>query len=87
MGGALIDAQVAHDLAAERAAGQHALHRLLDHTLGEAAVENELGAALFDAAGEAGVVVIDLLVALATVKTTFSAFTTTTLSPQSTWGV
>ena len=46
-------------------ARQHALDRLLDDALGELALEDRLGGALFDAADIAGVVVIDLLVALA----------------------
>jgi hypothetical protein len=62
---ALVDAQVAELLAAERAARKHALHGLLDDALGEAALEDELGRTLLDAARIAGVVVIDLLVALA----------------------
>src|SRR5919112_3225747 len=62
---AAIDAQVAHDLTEKRAAGEHALHSLLDHALREAAVENELGSALLDAAWITGVVVVHLLLALA----------------------
>ena len=38
--GALVDAQVAELLAAERAARKHALHGLLDDALGEAALED-----------------------------------------------
>src|SRR5690349_7976187 len=63
--GTLVDAQIAELLPAERAARQHALYRLLDHALREAALENGLGAALLNAADEVGVVVIDLLLALA----------------------
>ena len=61
----LIDAQVAELLLAQRPARQHALDRLLDDALGELALEDRLGRALLDAADIAGVVVIDLLVALA----------------------
>ena len=63
--GAGIDAQIAHLLAAERAAREHALDRLLDHALGEAALEDRLRGAFLDAADEAGVLVVDLVVALA----------------------
>ena len=63
--GALVDAQVTEDLAEERAAGQHALDGLLDDPLREAALEDELGRTLLDAAGIASVVVVHLLVALA----------------------
>ena len=44
---------------------QHALHRLLDDPLGELALEDRARGALLDAADEAGVVVVDLLLALA----------------------
>src|SRR3981081_594879 len=59
--GAGIDAQGAHLHAAERSARDHALDRLLDHALGEAALENRPGGAFLDAADEAGVVVVDLV--------------------------
>ena len=62
---ALVDAQIAELLAAERPVRQHALHRLLDHALREAAFENVLRGAFLDAADVAGVMVIDLLLALA----------------------
>ena len=65
MVGARIDAQVAELRAAERAARQHALHRLLDDALGELALEDRARGALLDAADVAGVVVVDLLLALA----------------------
>jgi len=65
MRGALVDAQVAHDLAEERTAREHALHGLLDHALGETALENGLGRALLDAARKPGVVIVHLLIALA----------------------
>ena len=38
---ALVDAQIAELLAAERAARQHALDGLFDHALGETPFENE----------------------------------------------
>jgi len=63
--GALVDAQIAELRAAERPVRQHALHRLLDDALGELALEDRARGALLDAADEVGVVVIDLLVALA----------------------
>ena len=63
--GAGVDAQIAHLLAAERAAREHALDGLLDHALGEAALEDRLRGALLDAADEAGVLVVDLVLALA----------------------
>ena len=65
MFGALVDAQVAELLAAERAARQHALHGLFDDALGEAAVEDDLAVRSLMPPGIAGVVVIDLLLALA----------------------
>ena len=61
---ALVDAQVAELLAAERAAREHALDRLLDHALREAAVEDEARRALFDAALKPGVVVVHLVFTL-----------------------
>src|SRR5215207_5816004 len=63
--GALVDAEVAEDLPEQGASRQHALDRLLDDALGEAALEYVLGGALLDAARIAAVVVIDLLLALA----------------------
>ena len=63
--GAGVNAQIAHLHAAERAARDHALDRLLDHALGETALEDRLRGALFDAADEAGVMVIHLVLALA----------------------
>jgi len=44
--------------------GNHALHRFLDHALGKTAFEDLAGRALLDAAGIAGVPVVDFLVAL-----------------------
>ena len=61
----LIDAEIAELGASERPVRQHALHRLLDDALGELALEDRARRALLDAADEAGVVVIDLLLALA----------------------
>ena len=62
--GAGVDAQVAHLLAAERAAREHPLDRLLDHPLGEAALEDLAGGAELDAARIAGVPVVALVGAL-----------------------
>ena len=63
--GALVDAQIAELDAAERAARQHALDGLFEHALGKAPLEDRLGRPLLDAAGIAGVAIIDLLLALA----------------------
>src|SRR5262249_56000453 len=63
--GAGIDAQIAHLDAAERTARDHALDRLFHHALGETALEDLFGGALLDAADEAGVLVVHLLLALA----------------------
>ena len=62
--GTAVDAQVAHLLAAQRAAGEHALDRLQDHPLGETALEDLAGGAVLDAAGKAGVPVVALVGAL-----------------------
>ena len=59
--GAGEDAQVAHLLAAQRAARDHALDGLFEHALGEAAFEHLAGGDFLDAAGIAGVLVIDLV--------------------------
>ena len=64
--GAGIDPQIAELDAAERSARNHALDRLFDHALREATLEDRLGGAFLDATDEAGVIVIDLVVALAT---------------------
>src|SRR5947209_2019099 len=64
MTGALVDAQIAELLASKRPARQHPLNRLLNDALGEFPLENHLGRALLDPAGIAGVMVVDLLVAL-----------------------
>src|SRR3546814_12960023 len=55
------DTQIAHLLAAERPAGDHSLHRLFKDTLGETACQHLVGAGFLDAAGIAGVAIIDLL--------------------------
>src|ERR1700716_1229763 len=60
-----VNAQVAELHAAKRSARNHALDGLLDHALGETALEDRLRRAFLDAADEAGVIVIDLVVALA----------------------
>src|SRR5471030_152250 len=60
-----IDAQVAELHAAKRPARNHALDGLLEHALGETALEDRLRGAFLDATDEAGVVVIDLVIALA----------------------
>ena len=62
--GARIDVQVLHLLALQRAAGDHALDRLLDHALGMRALEPLADGAALDAAGIAGVVVEDRLLGL-----------------------
>src|SRR5882724_1252319 len=61
---ALVDPQVTELYAPERTARQHALDRLLEDPLREAPFHDGLGAALLDAADEAGVVVIHLLLQL-----------------------
>src|SRR3546814_2918104 len=61
MVGARENAQVAHLLAAERAARDHALDGLFEHALGEAALEDLRGAGFLDAAGIAGMLVIALV--------------------------
>src|SRR4051794_7465872 len=63
--GAVVEMQSAHLVAAERAARDHALDRLLKHALGEAALEHLAGGDLLDPARIAGVLVIDLLLELA----------------------
>src|SRR5664279_1147204 len=62
---ALIDTQIAELPTAKRATRQHSLHGFFDDTFGETALKNEFGGPFLDAALIAGVVVIDLLVALA----------------------
>src|SRR5262249_34300397 len=60
-----IDPQIAELDASERPAWQHAFHRLLDHALGEFSFQDRARGPLLDAADEAGVVAVDLLLALA----------------------
>jgi hypothetical protein len=61
----LVDPQIAELLARQRPFVEHAFHRLLKHSLGELAVQDELRLAILDAARIAGVVVVDFLVELA----------------------
>ena len=56
--------QIAHQLALQRAALQHALDGLFDDALGELALEDLARRALLDAAGIARVAVVDLVVVL-----------------------
>src|SRR5690349_8815087 len=60
-----VNAQIAELHAPQWPPRDHALDGLLDNALGEAALEDRPGRALLDAADEAGVLVIDLVVALA----------------------
>src|ERR1700731_127447 len=60
-----VNAQVTELHAAQWSTRNHALDGLLDDALGKTAFEDRLGRTLLDAADEAGVVVIDLVVALA----------------------
>ena len=55
------DAQVAHLLAAQRATGDHALDRLFKHALRKTAFQYLGRRGFLDAAGIAGVLVIDLV--------------------------
>ena len=61
---ALVDLEVAHQLALQRPAREHALDGLLEDALGELAVEDLARRALLDAARIAGVPVVDLVVTL-----------------------
>src|SRR5690606_4584739 len=63
-----IDAQVLHLAASKRPARNHALDCLLDHTLGETALEDVARSALLDAAWMTGVPVILLVFVLAAGK-------------------
>src|SRR5260370_40269987 len=63
--GAIVNAKIAKLTPAQWTARQHALDRLLDDPLREPPFEVELRRALFYAADEAGVVVVDLLLQLA----------------------
>src|SRR3984957_21148589 len=60
-----VNAQITKLPAAERPARNHALDGLLDHALRKATLEDRLGGAFLDATDETGVVLIDLVVALA----------------------
>src|SRR5215471_3939212 len=64
MGGAGIDAQIAELHASKRPARQHAFHRFLHDPLRKFALEDRARGALLDAADVAGVVTIDLVLAL-----------------------
>ena len=64
MVGAGIDPQIAELALAERPARQHALDGLLDDALGKLSFEDRARSALLDAADIAGVMVVDLLLAL-----------------------
>src|SRR4029453_11062494 len=66
MAGAGIHLEVAHQLALQRAALEHALDRLLADALRVLAVENLARRALFDSAGVAGVPLIKLVLGLVT---------------------
>jgi hypothetical protein len=59
--GTLVDFQVAHQLTLQRSAAEHALNGLLDDALGELALHDHAGGLLLDAAGIAGVAVVDLV--------------------------
>src|ERR1044071_8832329 len=61
---ALVDPKIAHQVALERPAGNHAAHRLLDDALGELAVEHLVSLALLDAAGVPGMAVVGLVLPL-----------------------
>src|SRR5258705_1917134 len=63
--GAGINPQVTELNAAQRTARNHALDGFLDHALGKTTLEDRLCRAFLDAADKAGVIVIDLVVALA----------------------
>src|SRR3981189_1736596 len=60
-----VNAQVTELHAPERPARNHALDGLLDHALRKASLKDRLRGAFLDAADKAGVIVIDLVVALA----------------------
>src|SRR6185295_12170708 len=69
--GAVVEVQGAHLVAAERTARDHALDSLLDNALGEPALEDLSCRDLLEAAGIAGVLVIELLLELAAGKADF----------------
>src|ERR1700722_832072 len=60
-----VNAQITELHPAQWSPRNHPLDRLLDHPLGKTALEDRLCGAFLDAADEAGVIVIDLVVALA----------------------
>src|SRR6202165_2704431 len=60
-----INLEIAELYATKWPARNHALDGLLDHALGKTALEDRLCRAFLDAADKAGVIVIDLVVALA----------------------
>src|SRR5205823_12845949 len=60
-----VDLQVAHELALQRSAAEHALHRLLHDALRELALEDSPWRRLLDAPGIAGMPLIELVVGLA----------------------
>src|SRR5262245_26150979 len=60
----LVDLQVAHELALQRPAPEHAADRQLEDPLREFAVVKPARRALLDAAGVARVAVVDLVVGL-----------------------
>ena len=60
----LVDLEIAHELALQWAALQHALDRLLQHALGEFALHDLARRLLFDTAGVTGVAVVDLVCVL-----------------------
>src|SRR5687768_14621364 len=59
--GAIVEVKRAHLVAAQRPARDHALHGLFENALGEASLEHLARRDGLDAAGIAGVLVIDLV--------------------------
>lgn len=86
MVGCRVDLELGQHLAAEDVLRQHAFDGLLNGELGLADDQVAVGL-LLEAAGDAGVVRVELLVELVAGRFTLAAFTTMTKSPQSTWGV
>src|SRR3979411_2730190 len=70
--GAGINPQISELHAPKRPARYHALDGFFDHALGKTALEDRLRSAFLDAADEAGVIVIDLVVDLAPGETDVS---------------
>src|ERR1700712_1358255 len=64
--GTAINAQIAHLNATKRPARNHALDGFLNDTLRKTTLEDRLRGAFLDAADKSGVIVIDLVLALAT---------------------